>query len=575
MNKSFQILIMGSILFLLAFAVLKNPAFLTLKKSHVSERNNKANTPPRIVNIINFIRQCEPRNSSITEEVLYRTVLRQIQLLAAYDLPGTFLLQYDALIDPRYAKLLKDSLGSHSEIGAWWEITQPHVEAAGLEWRGRFQWDWHADVGFATGYAPTEREKLVDVYMEKFKSIFGKYPATVGSWFIDSHTLAYMYDKYGIVGSSNCKDQVGTDGYTLWGGYWNNGYYPSRKNAYMPAQNTENQIPVPIFRMLGSDPIYQYDNGLGTALQQVESLEPVYPESGGNRKWVEYYFQSAFTDPALNFTYTQAGQENSFTWDLMKGGLEMQISLLDSLRKEGTVRIETLEQTARWFRERFPVTPATATSALADHRAEGHKTVWFNSRYYRANLLWKDDAFRIRDIHLFDENMESRYLRQAGTSSQFVYTTLPIVDGFLWSTADNRAGLRLVEIGPDGNATEIPCGAPSLTSLPDSGLRVEWKDQSSQSTFMLSFYEDHFEMMNLSTAHKVFWALELRVASGVQLPFVSIEEQAITANVDGFAYVLGCDRGKIAGPQGKDDFVFRLLPAHHGKIKINCSQRGK
>jgi hypothetical protein len=44
----------------------------------------------------------------------------------------------------------------------------------------------------------------------------------------------------------------------------------------MPAQNAENQIPVPIFRMLGSDPIHQYDNGLGTGWQRVVSLEPVY-----------------------------------------------------------------------------------------------------------------------------------------------------------------------------------------------------------------------------------------------------------------------------------------------------------
>ncbi|HEY5499045.1 MAG TPA: hypothetical protein VIK20_01540, partial [Bacteroidales bacterium] len=158
---------------------------------------------PRIVNIVNFIRQVEPRDAAITEDVLYETVHQQIVQLNKYNLPGTFLLQYDALINPRYQKLLKNDLNSDSEIGGWWQITQPHVEAAGLKWRGIYPWDWHANVGFSTGYSPEEREKLVDVYMEKFKSIFGKYPASVGSWFIDSHTLGYMYDKYGIVASCN------------------------------------------------------------------------------------------------------------------------------------------------------------------------------------------------------------------------------------------------------------------------------------------------------------------------------------------------------------------------------------
>lgn len=213
---------------------------------------------PRIVNIVNFIRNIEPRSEEITETVLYETVARQAAQLAEYGLPATFLLQYDALINPRYRQLLTQDVYPGTEVGGWWEITQPHVEAAGLKWRGRYPWDWHADVGFATGYTPEERRKLVDVYMEKFKEVFGKYPTAIGSWFIDAYTLGYMYDKYGIVASCNCKDQIGTDGYTLWGGYWNQAYYPSRVNAYMPAQTREGQIPVPVFRMLGSDPIYQY-----------------------------------------------------------------------------------------------------------------------------------------------------------------------------------------------------------------------------------------------------------------------------------------------------------------------------
>jgi hypothetical protein len=124
---------------------------------------------------------------------------------------------------------------------------------------GRYPWDWHANVGFSVGYTPEEREKLVDVYMKDFKNIYGYYPKSVGSWYIDAHTLKYMYKKYGIVASCNCRDQIGTDGYTLWGGYWNQAYYPSVKNAYMPAQTETNQIPVPVFRMLGCDHVPQYD----------------------------------------------------------------------------------------------------------------------------------------------------------------------------------------------------------------------------------------------------------------------------------------------------------------------------
>jgi len=38
---------------------------------------------PRIVNIVNFIRLLEPRDSAITEDVLYQTVVRQLEMMRA------------------------------------------------------------------------------------------------------------------------------------------------------------------------------------------------------------------------------------------------------------------------------------------------------------------------------------------------------------------------------------------------------------------------------------------------------------------------------------------------------------
>ncbi len=103
-----------------------------------------ANSHPNIVNIVNFIRLLEPRDSAITQQVLYETVVKQVEMLRQNKLPGTFLLQYDALIDPRYQRLLKSLPADSFEIGAWWEIPQPLVEKAGLPWRGRYPWDWRA-----------------------------------------------------------------------------------------------------------------------------------------------------------------------------------------------------------------------------------------------------------------------------------------------------------------------------------------------------------------------------------------------------------------------------------------------
>ena len=189
---------------ILVWGVVEGLAVLGLTQCLVACRERAEEPAPRIVNIINFVRQTEPRPVNISDEDLFLTTLRQVELLEKHRLRGTFLLQYDALLNPRYQELMRRALKEGSEVGGWWEITQPHVEAAGMTWRGAYPWDWHANVGFSTGYTPEEREKLVDVYMAEFKKIFGAYPTAVGSWFIDAHTLQYMADRYRIVASCNC-----------------------------------------------------------------------------------------------------------------------------------------------------------------------------------------------------------------------------------------------------------------------------------------------------------------------------------------------------------------------------------
>lgn len=514
--------------------------------------DTNAAASPRIVNIINFVRQCEPRIEWITEDVLYDTVVEQINSLKRHQLRGTFLLQYDALMNPRYQKLFKGLPPDQFEIGAWWEIPQPLVEKSGLKWRGRYPWDWHADVGFATGYSPEEREKLTDAYMADFQKIFGYYPKSVGSWFIDAHTLQYMHERYRIEASCNCKDQIGTDGYTLWGGYWNQGYYPSKKNAYMPAQNAANQIPVPIFRMLGSDPIHQYDSGLGSKRQRVISLEPVYTGGGGNAEWCRWYFDAFASGPAMSYGYTQTGQENSFAWKRMAKGFDIQMPLIARLRDQGKVSVETLAETGRWFKNRYPVTPPTSVTALNDHSEKNLKTVWFNSRFFRANLLWEQGTMRFRDIHLFDENLVSDYLTQRGTSNQCFYSTLPVVDGFNWSSLQTVAGLRLKR----ADGAEIKGGVPTVDDQTKGELRVRWPVDSPKGMVTVRFTEASFEISaNLETRDG--WFLELSHDPAAQLPFRRVEERKLSCVFRGHPYSVTAKRGSFVSETGS---ALRILP---------------
>ena len=432
-----------------------------------AEPTSRPAAAPRIVNLYNFVRNSDYRVPN-SEAVLFETTRQELELIRAAKLPATWALQYDALMNPAYPKLFKERLGPGDEVAAWWELPRPLVEKAGIRWRGAHDWDSTANVGFSPGYTPDERRKLVDVYMADFKAAFGLYPRTVGSWYVDEVTLAYMVDRYGVVASCNCKDQVGTDGYTLWGGYWAGAYYPSKANAYMPAQTKEGQIDVPVFRMLGNDPIYQYGRVSG-----MYTLEPVYPQAGGSPAWVDWFLGDLTNAPCLAYAYAQAGQENSFGWDAIGPGLTLQVAALAKAAKAGDVLVETLEQSGRWFREHHPLTPATAVVALDDWKHQGRRTVWYDSRFYRLNLLWEGDMLTVRDLHRFDETVASANHETPLTKRSLTCGTLPIMDGSLWSTKDRPAGIRPVLLAADETATAMAVeGPPAVTESNATDLSV-------------------------------------------------------------------------------------------------------
>ncbi|MCC6289778.1 MAG: hypothetical protein IT249_18020 [Chitinophagaceae bacterium] len=537
---------------------------------HTSGQSLTDNPKPNIVNIINFIRLLEPRDAAITEDVLYQTVVKQLEIMRKYKLPGTFLLQYDALMDSRYQQLLKNLPADSFEIGGWWEIPQPLVEKAGYKWRGRYPWDWHANVGFSTGYMPSEREKLVDVYMEDFKKIFGYYPKSVASWFIDAHTLNYMYEKYRIVASANCKDQVGTDGYTLWGGYWNQAYYPSKINSYMPAQTEKNQTPVPVFRMLGSDPVRQYDDkGNGSNGQGVITLEPVYRYGGGDSAWVHWYFKEFTEGHNMEYNYVQTGQENSFTWAAMKKGFEIQMPLIAKLRDENKLKVETLAASGEWFRRHYKLTPATSVTVNNDLGGSNKKTVWFNSRFYRFNLLWDSNGtLRFRDIHLFNESFPSYYTENVTTTNECTFYTLPFVDGYLWSSNGKTAALRFKAV-INGKEIMAEGGDPVIKDNTAGKLYIEWPIKSFNAKMLMEANEKQCTI-KVEGSSKADWFLELSAGDSTKLPFTKITPGTVYCRFEKMDYQVSAEKGNFSKSPAKE--VLRINPENR-TIVLNFSNQ--
>lgn len=381
-----------------------------------------------IVNFIQFIRAVEPRDP---ERNLYLPIEKTLAMLEQYKFKGTFLIQYDAMLDGKYVSAIKNK--GH-DIGLWLEVVQPLCESVGIKWNGRYPWDWYNDVGFLIGYEPEQRKLLIDLAMKKFKETFGEYPKCVGSWHIDAVSFRYLDERYHITAACICRDQVGTDGYTLQGGYYNQAYYPCKSNMLCPAQNKENQINIPVFRMLGSDPVREYDR------QACLTLEPA--QAGKNPRWVDWFLSENFNGFGLSCQYTQVGQENSFGWDWVKDGLPYQFKKISQMQKSGTVEVMTLTEAGGYYKRSFDKTPAS-TQAFFSGFNEAVKSFWFNCAYFRENFMFENNTARFRDIYVFCERLKEKYLEKRCDVHTCEYRNLPIIDGYLYS-ADKKAGLYFI-----------------------------------------------------------------------------------------------------------------------------------
>lgn len=495
---------------------------------------------PAIINIYNFVRKSIYPDGRFMQGD-FQTVLEQLETCKQYGLPVTFALKYDALVDPHYQTLLKERLVDGDEIGVWWEIDRTLCEAAGVRWKGGGEYSLHVRVAQSIGYTPEDRIKMIDVYMRDFKAIFGYYPTSVSSFVMDIISYTHFKERYGVVAAGLCRDQIGVDGFTLWGGYFGQAYYPSRQNEYMPAQTQEAGLDLPIFRLLGPCPLYNFEDGLRPGCRGVFTMEPV-AQYGQQETTVDWYLRLLTRQPTLGFSYLQAGQENTYLWDLMRTGYELQISKIAALAASGAARVETLSETGRWYASKYRLTPPTTIAAPCDWNLEnGLKTLWYESRFYRTSFLWDQRVFSIRDLFVFHEDYASRYLEGSFDGDESVFDTLPVVNAHYWKTEQTpRPNITLV--GRD-NLQPLQVSDPVFETVSEGEYHVSFAVEGGAFLHILCREDGmRFRMEGAQPGWLLYWNT---------LPVLeALHPDRLDCRHEGFAYSVFADQGVFARAAG-------------------------
>lgn len=361
------------------------------------------------------------------------SVKGQLQILESLSIPATWLVRFDVLRDGQAVDSLRDE---SFEKGLFLEVTASWADESKVAYNNfvvessayRQSLSWHkAGSAFLTGYSPKEREKLIDTAFEKFKQTFGYYPTSVGAWWVDSYSLEYMQQKYGILAALIVADQYSTDGYQIWGQYWSTPYYPSKRNALMPAQSQEMKIPVVVTQWAARDPVNAYGKGVE------ESTYSVQPND-----YMDYhnldinYFSSLidlYTTSNLNrFGQITVGLENSYSWEKYRDEYKKQMQVLAGKRGNRQISIVTMNQFANWYKQSFSGVSPEHVIRADDPLISEKKAVWFMNPYYRVGWFYDSEGSSIKDIRQYVEGGEEICYQKACDELNFALLATRVLD---------------------------------------------------------------------------------------------------------------------------------------------------
>ena len=184
------------------------------------------------------------------------------------------------------------------------------------------------------------------------------------------------------------------------------------------------------------------------------------------------------------------------------------------------------------------------------------------------NLLWEKGGLRIRDVHLFNENIASPYLTSVATSNECSFFTIPFVDGYLWSDSVKFAGLSF-KTTENGKDILLEGKDPVIHDSIPGKLFITWPLKSIEDTLEIEMDEQKIKM-NIIGKHSIKWFLDLEVARGAKLPFAKITSNVVECRFDKSTYPVNLLKGSFS--DAATGSALRISPENN-ELVLDLSQK--
>ena len=260
-------------------------------------------------------------------------------------------------------------------------------------------------------FSDQDKETIIDDVFGKFYQKFGFYPASTGSYFLDSYSINYIKKKYPSVvcAVATCFEEgpkayhtCNNSWYTFMdGGPWNP-WIPSKINSHCPAMDESDDSGIVAIPHLSRDLLACFDgNGsnFGTHPQNVLRGMIYYKE--GKETYYPYLYNlidqyrhlEKYNDGySYNMMFVGPGWLNKMgrwesPYELLRKSYEDGMAYYGKLKKEGKLIDLTMEEFAHKYREVHPDYKRGECALWKDILYGSNKSqFWYASPYYRLCL---------------------------------------------------------------------------------------------------------------------------------------------------------------------------------------------
>src|SRR3989304_8105906 len=386
---------------------------------------------PRLPKFITIVNPVRPRYLWNNQSA--KVISSQLKQITDRNLNATWLLSYESLFDQELLGLLNGQ--KDQEIGAFLEVSEKWATDARVLYKVAIGDYYRPDKLFLSGYTPQDRQKLIKTYFDKFHTIFGKDPQSVGGWYIDANSQVYL-SKLGVKSALTVADQYDTDAASVWGKYWGMPFYPSKLNTLEPPKHQSDKISLVNIQWAQRDPVLGYGKEIKDSRQSFQAND--YINNRLNFSYFENLLSTYLENQKTDFLEITIGLEAGQEAVKFKDEFEKQLDKIQSLKEQNVIKDNTMTGFAQWYQSKYPgISPS--------HFLIKDESFWYMSPKVRVAIFKEGNNYFLKDLRYYSNIPFSDYLY--ADKNKYLDRKVPaVIDDLIFKNQINLGPAKKIEV---------------------------------------------------------------------------------------------------------------------------------